>query len=211
MGEIVGGVALVGVALLIGLAIADDDAPETLTATDPTLGETAAPATDPAASPAATPSSSATSTVPATSSEASTEESSDETTTPDSTVETTEASTTSTSATTSTATSTTLSAAQRAEISVKVLNAGAASGEATDVTAAVRFAGFTADGPADASAQVGATTVLYAPGQQAAAAAVNTLISASPSNVIEGTADNPNWARYGTGVDVLVALGPGQG
>ena len=37
VGEVVGGIALVGVAVLIGLAITDNDEPETLTEAESTL------------------------------------------------------------------------------------------------------------------------------------------------------------------------------
>ena len=121
----------------------------------------------------------------------------------------TSSTTSSTAPSTTAGPSTTLSIDQRAAINVKVLNGGANTGAAGDVTAAVRYAGFTAQGPADASPQVGATTVLYGPGQQGAATAVNAFVGALPANVVEGGPADANWARYGSTVDVLVVLGPG--
>ena len=45
VGEVVGGVALVGLAVLIGLAITDNDEPETLTETESTIVDSAATTT----------------------------------------------------------------------------------------------------------------------------------------------------------------------
>ena len=79
------------------------------------------------------------------------------------------------------------------------------------MTAAVRFSGFTAEGPADAFPQVAATTILYGPGQQGAATTVNAFVGAFPANVIEGGPADANWVRFASTVDVLVVLGPGSG
>ncbi len=228
VGEVVGGIALVGVAALIGLAITDDDEPETLT-------EAASTLVDPAAA-GAGPTSTATTLAPDTSSESTSTESTApaEPTDPTDAADTTEdepdetpptetaatdvpasSTTTSTVAASTTpappAPPTTLSAEQRAAINVKVLNGGAASGAAGDVTAALRFTGFTAAGPADARVGVQAKTVLYAPFQRPAADAVNELVGAQPVNVREVSPADPNWAAFGAGLDVLVVLGPGPG
>ena len=215
VGEVVGGVALVGLAVLIGLAITDNDEPDTLTETESTIVDSAATTT------AAATTTSVETTAPEVTSDPTTAATNDtsepdstpsESTSDSSTTSSSTSSTTSLTAPSTTAgTSTTLSIDQRAAINVKVLNGGANTGAAGDVTAAVRYAGFTAQGPADASPQVGATTVLYGPGQQGAATAVNAFVGALPANVVEGGPADANWARYASTVDVLVVLGPRPG
>jgi hypothetical protein len=197
LGEIVGGVAFVGVAVLIGLALRDENAPATLTGADVTLADTSptSPASSTAPAAATVPSTrpAATTTQPAAS---------------PSTTTTTSPPSTSAAPTTVPATS---PSAVPAEISVRVLNGGAGPGAAGRMTDALRFAGFDAAGPADASVAVGATTVLYAPGQQAAAEQVNTVVRASPVGVIAVTEADGNWRDHGAGMDVLIVLGPVSG
>lgn len=230
VGEIVGGIALVGVAVLIGFAITDSDEPETLT-------EAASTLVDPAAAGAGA-TSTATTLAPDTSSESTSSESTapaeptdptDPDTTeaePDETPPTETAATVVPASSTTTSTiaapttpapattpapPTTLSPEQRAAVNVKVLNGGAASGAAGDMTAAIRFTGFSAAGPADARVRVPANTVLYAPFQRPAAEAVNQLVGAQPANLLEASPADPNWAAFGAGLDVLVVLGLGRG
>lgn len=204
-GEIVGGLALVGVAVLIGLAIASDDTPESISGTDASLVDPATPTgTAPTPTVAATPLVATASTVGNEATASAGTAAPNPSTVASSTV-------TSTTAPATTVTPTTLSSQQRAEILVKVLNGGAPTGAATAMTATVRLEGFRADGPADAPAPVGATTVLYAPGQGTAAAAVNGIVGAAAPNVLEGSIADRNWANYGAAVDVLVVLGQSTG
>jgi hypothetical protein len=194
IGVIVGGVALVGVAALIGLALIDEEASETLSETEATLLDPAAPRPSTTAVVVA-------STAPATASSEPGEPAASGTSSAPPASE----------PTTTAATTTTLSLVERAGINVKVLNAGAAAGAAASMTEAVRDAGFTAEGPADAASLTGATMVLYAPGQQGAGAAVNVVVGAPPANVVEATGSDPNWATLGAALDVLVVLGPSTG
>ena len=210
VGEVVGGIALVGVAVLIGLAITDNDEPETLTEAESTL-------VDPAA--AARPDEPATR-----GTDASSESTSSESTAPDRLDRTDRCADTTESrrdaahrdAATDVASElvddldhaarprrprppappTTLSVEQRAAINVKVVNGGAASGAAGDVTAAIRFSRVHGrEAPPMPRARVLANTVLYAPFQRAAAEAVNELVGAQPDNVLEVRPCRPELGR----------------
>jgi hypothetical protein len=225
IGEVVGGVALVGVAVLIGLALTEDNSPETLSTSDATLLEPAATTagaatttavaatdtsdagTEPTASTDEPPATEATASVEDTTAPASSSET-PSTTTSGSDVATPP--TTTVAPSTTAAPPTTLSLEQKREVDVRVLNGGARAGAAGDLTAALRFAGFTAPAPGDTSTRGAPTTILYAPFQEGAAAAVNVLVGAGPENIREGALD-PNWVAYGGGLDVLVVLGAAPG
>ena len=187
IGDVVGGVALIGLAALVGLAMTDDDAPQTITAdTTPFVFES-------------TPTSV---TTIATTVSTTTEPQPPTTVAP-------ETSAAELSPSTPPATTTTLvPVAQRAGIALRVLNAGAAAGAATETSAILRGVGFAPVGPADARVRVDATRVLFAPGRDVEAATVNEFIRARPDNVVAATADDPNWTAFGGGLSVLVVLGP---
>jgi len=97
---------------------------------------------------------------------------------------------------------------QRAAIAVRVLNGGAPARAATTMSEALRSAGFAPGGSADAVRRVTETRVLFAPGRELDAATVNDLVRARPENVVVVPPDDPNWAKYGDGLTVLVVLGP---
>ena len=127
IGEIVGGVALVGVAVLVGIALIDDDAPELITAdTSPFVFDTAAATS--------TSTSTSSSTVPPVAS-------TPRTTAP---VRTRASSPTSTAAPTSAEpaapTTTLIPPEQRSGIAVRVLNGGAPALAATNTSATLRDA-----------------------------------------------------------------------
>jgi LytR cell envelope-related transcriptional attenuator len=202
IGEVVGGVALVGVAVLLVIALTDDGAPETLTAdTSPFLfaASTSSAALSTATTTATSPS------VESPGSTASTADTTDATTT---TAPTTSTLAGTTSTTTVAPTSGSISPDQRAGIAVRVLNGGAPVLAATRMADVLRSAGFAPGSAADATRLVAATRILFAPGRELDAATVNDVVKARPENVAPGAADDPNWRAFGDGLAVLVVLGP---
>ena len=214
LGEVVGGVALVGAAAMIGLALTEDPNDDSLVS-EPAATFDPAPA-EPATSAGAT-------TVPETSEPATTGEvemtAEKPATTPAPTEppDTSEATTTTTPRTSTTRPTTTTSAPNTsapadgdvASIAVQVLNAGQNEGEGQEVTIALRGAGFDLLAPRDAVEAVGWTTIRYAPGQLAAGRAVNEVVGTDPALVLAATSDDPNWQEFGAELDVLVLLGSG--
>ena len=218
VGEVIGGVAVLGTAVLIGLALTADDSPETITSATPVaLGPdssdavaTTPPATEPtvtaaATTPTASPGTSATtaqdpvdetiSSSPAASTTTTTERPSTTTTTegPAATTSTTEA---------------TVPEAQRPVVGVQVVNAGVEAGAAAFVTGVLKQSGFEPLEPRDAAAGVDAVTIYYAPGRRAEALTVNSIIEADPDRVTTPPVGDANWSAFGSELDVLVLLGP---
>jgi hypothetical protein len=97
---------------------------------------------------------------------------------------------------------------QRQAIVVRVINGGGPPQSATNMTARLREAGFAPARPADARDLVQATRVIFAPGHEAEATAVNEVVQVAPSNVVAATTDDPNWAAFGGDLGVLVVVGP---
>ena len=176
IGEVVGGAALVGIAVLVGIALTDDTSAEIIT-TD----------TSPFVFGAGT----TTSTITITAS------------TP-----TTAASPSTPSAPPATSTTTLIPAEQRGAIAVRVLNGGAPARAAINMSEALRGAGFAPGRAGDAAEAVDATRVIFAPGREAEAATVNSVVTATPENVVPASDDDPNWAAFGGELAVLVVLGP---
>jgi hypothetical protein len=209
--ELIGGVALVGLAVVLAVSFLDDTSEDrvgsassefdwispTATVVGPTSpGETASLVTD-----AVTQASAASAEDPAFTSSATTP-----TTVagPGTTAEKNDA-----TDTTSTATSDAIEPLpdfDPGSIAVRVLNGGGDSGAAAFVTGVLRIEGFDPLEPGDAAESVAETTVLYRPGLQGAAEAVNTVIEASPDRVRPGP-DDPNWGAGGDSADVLVIVG----
>jgi hypothetical protein len=179
IGGIVGGAALVGVAVLIGIALNDDSAPEIITSdTSPFVFNTTPTTSVPGVAPTtAAASTSTAATTPAT----------------------TDAPPT---------TTTLIPPEQRAGIAVRVLNGGAEADAATYVSDVLRNVGFAPAGAADAESNVEATRVIFAPGRDLDAATVNDVVRARPENVVPAGADDRNWEVFGDGLAVLVVLGP---
>jgi len=216
LAEVVGGLAVAGTLVLIGLALTDDQEPNTLTSVDSvvlagsagadtsvTTVATSAPPTTEAAAPTTEPL-------------ATTEPAAETTSRPGTTTEppaTTDAATTvPRSSTTIPEPSTTVDTVPeegRPAIRVQVLNAGVEEGAAAFVSGVLKQTGFEPLEPRDAAQAVDATVVMYAPGREAEAATVNAVIESDPAHVIVGTAGDPNWAAAGSEIDVLVLLGPG--
>ena len=196
MSEVIGGVSVVGVVVLVGLAIADDAGSDTITTpTAPTIlapVDSSADTTEPTPSATAEPDSTE---LPAETEPVETEP-----------VETDPVTTTATPETTTTIPP--LPVEARNGVRVKVVNSGGVAGAATFVTGVLEGAGFAPTNPNDGVANVAQTTVLFAPGQNAAAAAVNESINAAPEFVTEANPEDPNWAEFGTDLDVLVVVGP---
>ena len=218
LGEVVGGVALVGVIGMFGLALTDDGSDDSL-ATEPaaTLGPapsgaevtpTGAPEGT-AAAPAPTPESAAT--TPASSdAPVTTSASTDPPDETDATVTSTTARATTTTArptTTTVPATTTTGAADVRTIAVQVLDAGRAGGAAEDVTGALRATGFEPVEPQDAVSDVGWSLILYAAGHYTDAVAVNQVVGGDPALIVPAVAGDANWQEFGDELDVLVLLG----
>jgi hypothetical protein len=179
-GEIVGGLAVVGVFALIGLALIEDSDSATITtATTPTIlapvgsapTTTASTNSEPTQPPVTDPLPS----VPA--------------------------------STTTGAPTTTLPPIEIDQISVKVINGGDVEGAALFMTDVLAFEGFDPDAPADAVEAVDQTTVLYAPGREAAGIDVNDVVNVADEFLLEDVNDI-NWIEFGEELDVLVVMGP---
>jgi hypothetical protein len=206
--DVIGGLAVCGVVVLIGMSLADEDSPDAL-ADDPTTilvlngsGTTDAPAFDTTVATDATVATEGTDATPT--------DSTDSTTT-DAPAETPPASTPPPSSPPPTSTTVPLiSDDLKPFVAVRVLNGGAGPGAATDATELLAAAGFDPRAQGDASIDVAVTTVLYAPDRRSDALTVNEVIGAAPENVREATPDDPNWAEYGADLHVLVVLGPSQ-
>ncbi|MGA9279582.1 LytR C-terminal domain-containing protein, partial [Ilumatobacter sp.] len=97
---------------------------------------------------------------------------------------------------------------QRTAVRVRVLNAGGPAGSASFTTGILGGEGFDPEGPGDGVVGVDQHTVVFAPGQEIAAATVNQFVNAAPEFVIEANPDDPNWAEFGSNLDVLVLVGP---
>jgi LytR cell envelope-related transcriptional attenuator len=191
IGEVVGGAALIGVAVLVGIALTDDRTPETITSdTSPfVFADSTSP---PEASTPVTGAPTLDETTTSTTAAAPTTVDAAEPATP----------------TTAAPVPTLIPPDQRAGIAVRVLNGGARAHAATMTSDLLRGAGFAPSGSADASRTVPATMVMFAPGRELEAATVNDVIRARPENVVPGAPDDSNWAAFGDGLAVLVVLGP---
>ena len=233
LSDVFGGLAVVGVVVLISLALTEDDQPDRVTgvavaqfdsatfaATDPANGDDSAveeSQQDAEATDGSTPATNdAAATDTASTDEASDEEPPNTRTEPtagsSSTITSSTAPASTTTTTSSTApesTTTTLVEVEfRPLIEVQVLNGGAGPGQAGAATATLEDASFAPRSERDAPVFVEATTVLHAPGKQIEARTVNEFIGAAPENVFEVAVDDPNWAEYGGDLDVMVILGP---
>jgi hypothetical protein len=192
IGELVGGVALLGVAVLVGIALTDDPTPQRITSDTSPFVFPASTAPSTASTSATSPTTPAATTV------------STVATAPT----TVEAAVVSTAATTAPPLPTLIPPDQRGGLAVRVLNGGARARAATMMSEVLRGAGFAPAGPADAARNVPATRVIFAPGRELEAATVNDVIRARPENVVPGAPDDSNWAAFGDGLAVLVVLGP---
>jgi hypothetical protein len=221
LGEVVGGLAVAGTLVLIGLAMTDDGGPDSLTgadsvalaggaapdttsmtvATSETLTtDTAAPTSEPAATTEPAPTTepaAATTSRPAT------------TTDPPATTAATSDPRPGTSNPATSTTVDTLPEDRRPTIRVQVLNAGVEEGAAAFVSGVLKQTGFEPVDPRDAARAVDGTVVMYAPGREAEAATVNAVIKTDGANVRVAPANDPNWSASGGEIDVLVLLGQG--
>lgn len=206
--DVIGGLAVCGVVVLIGMSLADDDAPDAL-ADDPTTilvldasGTTDVPASDTTESTATSGTTESTDPAPT---------GSTDTTSTDAPAQTPPATTPSSTSPPPTSTTVPLLTDDlKPFVAVRVLNGGAGPGAATDATELLAAAGFDPRAQGDASSDVAATTVLYAPDRRSDALTVNEVIGAAPENVREASPDDPNWADFGADLHVLVVLGPTQ-
>jgi LytR cell envelope-related transcriptional attenuator len=189
LNQVIGVLAAAGVVALVGLSLNQDSTPQTSAmVTNPTLP----PAGDvPPTESAAT-----------TTTDVATEESGTEPAQDDST----------TSATAepapTTSTTTLVPEGLRGFVALQVVNGGAAPGRASALTAQLTTAGFAPRRPQDAVENVDVTTIYYAPGEELIALSVNSEIGLPPERLVEVPPDEPNWAAYGTDLDVMVILGP---
>jgi hypothetical protein len=185
-GDIVGGVALAGLLVLLGLALSEDRRPAAITPdTSPFVFASTAPTTAVASSVAVPPAT---------------------TSAPPAAAPTSAAPPAAAPPATNAAL---LPPEARAAVQVRVLNGGAPAGSAAGVTDRLRAAGFTAAPPTDTESHVDADVVLFGPRADMAAATVSEVLQVAPDHVVPGGTD-PNWSRYGGQVAVLVVLGPGQ-
>ncbi len=196
-GEVVGGVALIGILALVGLAVTADDDPQTLTG-----------ATTPGLPTDASSTSADTSTAVSADTTGSADTSDLATTEPATTEPVTTERVTTTTAPAPLRTVPPLSRQERVDVVVRVLNGGAEDGAAAFVSGVLRTAGFEPIQALDAAQPIDTTTVFHTPGLQREAADVNSLIEADPRQIVEGTDDDANWRQFGQFVDVLVILGP---
>jgi hypothetical protein len=93
-------------------------------------------------------------------------------------------------------------------VGIRVLNGGAVSGTAAQVSDQLLAAGFTPGEPGTTEQPVDQTRILYAPGQLPAALAANEVVGASGDVVLESSSDQATWDAAGEGLDVLVIVGP---
>ena len=98
---------------------------------------------------------------------------------------------------------------QRADIAIQVVNGGAVDGAAGEMTQRLRDASFDPRDSENASAGVQETVILYAEGHESEAATANTVIGVDPLNLLQATDEDANWSAAGADLDVLVVLGPG--
>ncbi|MFV0309489.1 MAG: LytR C-terminal domain-containing protein [Desertimonas sp.] len=195
--EFIGGAALAGVGVLIGLALIDDRSTDTL-ATEPAL-TVDVDATTTTVEPTTT--LATVTTVPATTDAVTTEAVTTEPATTEPPVETTAATTT----TEPVATTTTEPAAAR--VRVMVLNGGRPPGAAQTMSEQLAAMGYDVAAPGDSVVTAGWTIVFTRPEAREAALSINEIVGTDPALVIEPAPDDPNWAVYGQNVDVLVLLG----
>lgn len=182
-GEIVGGLAVVGVFALIGLALIEDtDSATITTATTPTI---LAPAGSATPAPTTSPNASTEATQPLE----------------------TEVPATTTATTTTDSPTTTLPPIPVEQVAVQVVNGSEVEGAAQFITDVLTFEGFLPNSPADAVEAVDQTTILYAPGREAAANDVNDVMEVAEELVFEDV-DDVNWIEFGEELDVLVIVGP---
>jgi LytR cell envelope-related transcriptional attenuator len=200
--EVVGGVALVGVAVLVGIALTEDRQPDTITTdTSPFVFA----ATTSAARASTSTAEATTSTRPPRQPRTTTTRPPTITTGPPSTAP---------PATTVPAppTTTLVPPEQRSSIRVRVLNGGSPPLSATAMTETLRNAGFApVAAAADATVQVAETMVYFASGSELAALTVNQLVGAPAENVVPVPDGDANWAEFGDGLAVLVVLGSSTG
>ena len=221
LGQVLGGVAVAGTVVLFGLAVTEDDDPESITAgPSVVLAPTdASVTTDTSVAPSAIPTTDAVATtevIATTEPAADTQPTTGRTTEPTDPPSTTDAPATTTRATTTVAptsptnpapstTVATLPESRRPTVAVRVVNAGADAGAARFVSGVLQEAGFEPLAPQDAADNVGGTIILHAPGRESEAAAVNAVIQTD--RVIAAPAGDPNWDAFGGEADVLVLLG----
>jgi hypothetical protein len=210
--EIVGGVAVVGVAALLGLSLLDDDEPAAFQ-TEDSLGlvpaaESGGNSTTSSSTITSTGVTVSVTTEPPTVSNGPTTESAPDTTVTATTTRSTPTTRPVTTTTAASSASPTLPEDDRGAIAVRVLNAGVEAGAASFVTGVLRQSGFEPLDPRDAPTEVDATTVLFAPGREAEAATVNSVIDADPDNVMPTPDGDASWEEFGGELDVLVLLGP---
>jgi hypothetical protein len=200
--QVIGVLAAAGVVALIGLSLNEDENPQTSAmVTTPTLspvgvapstGSTPTTTDDVAQGSGEGPASSSSTTATTAASDAG----------PPTSV------TTTTTTTTTTPTTTLVPEDLRSFVELQVVNGGAPPGQASALTAQLRAAGFAPRGPQDAVEFVDATTIYYAPGAELIALSVNSEIGLPPERLAEVPPDEPNWAAFGSGLDVMVILGP---
>ena len=214
LGHVLGGVAVAGTVVLFGLAVTEDDDPDSITA-GPSVVLAPTDTSDTSVAPSAIPTTDAVATTEVI---ATTEPAPDTqpTTEPTDAPVTTDAPNTTARATTTVAptsptnpspstTVATLPESRRPAVALRVVNAGADAGAARFVSGVLEEAGFEPLAPQDAADNVAGTVILHAPGREAEAATVNTVILTD--RVIAAPAGDANWAALGGGVDVLVLLG----
>lgn len=98
-----------------------------------------------------------------------------------------------------------ISTERRPTIAVQVLNAGADDGAAGLATGALAEQSFDPREPADAVEESSGTQVLHAENRRRAAFTVGRIVGAD--QIRRAPANDPNWAAFGSDLDVLVILG----
>ena len=186
--QIVGGLAIVGVLVLVALTLWPQSEPSTTVVVQssedsvlgsPAPGMDASVTTAPTSSPEPSPTTEAEETATPTSE--SDEPASDEASLPEE---------------------------RRGEVRVLVLNAGAPDGAAGLVTGSLAEQGFQPANPENAAAPSEGIRVLHAAEQRDAGLAVGMIVGAEADQVQQANPDDPSWAAFGTDLDVLVILGP---
>lgn len=203
VGEVIGGAAVIGVGVLIGLALVDDRDSDSL-ATEPALtvdvdATTTSTTTPPTTEPIET-------TEPATTEAETTQPATTEAPATTEPVETTEAPAT-TEPVETTEAPTTTEAVEAGQVRVMVLNGGREAGAAQTTSDELAEIGYDVLAPADSEVPAGWTIVYYGLGAREAALSINEVVQTDPALVIEPPPDDPNWLAHGTEVDVLVLLG----
>jgi len=200
--QVIGVLAAAGVVALVGLSLNQDSSPQTSAmVTNPTLAPAGeVPSTE----------SAATTTIDVATEGSGTEPAQDDSTTSATTsADTSPPTTVATTEPAPTTSSTTLVPEElRGFVALQVVNGGALPGRASALTAQLTTAGFAPRRPQDAVENVGVTTIYYAPGEELIALSVNSEIGLPPERLMEVPPDEPNWAAYGTDLDVMVILGP---